>query len=404
VKLEKQNASRYSLPGRVIALPARFVVLIPMVFIALMLGACASQQVDQLPLPPLQVFEPVEPAADIDILAVSPEMDEFLERYVLQYRNPKTRFNMLTLAVVSGGILDFYYNETRTLSAAEAFASRSGNCIGFANLMVALARKAGLTARYQEVKHMAEWSSRADTLLVVKHINVVISGPGFSYIVDVSGLNFENDASARLVSDAYAKTLFYNNIGAEALLKNELPTAWGYLAAATQFRSGASDPWSNLGVVYNRNGQVSDAETAYRAAMSINPRDYSAMNNLYELYLAEENLQEAEQLARKVDQYRRKNPYYLMKLGEIAAEEGDFETSFELIKTALKKKDDDALLYLALAKTQFLSGNTLAAQNSLGQARELAPEHELAHYNRPLDELVVESLLRSECLADRSCQ
>lgn len=370
----------------------------------LTLGACASHSTNLVTPPKLLNVETVEQIPDIDVLAVTPEMDAFLERYVLPYRDLQTRFDMLGTAVISSGVLNFHYAETRTLTAAEAFATRSGNCIGFANLMVALARKAGLTASYQEVRRMAEWSSREDTLLVVKHINVVISGPDFSYVVDVSGQTFKDNDRRRLVSDDYAKALFYTNIGAEALLKYDLSKAWAYLATATQWQSGASDPWINLGVVYNRNEQVRDAELAYQTAMQIDPRNYSAINNLYELYMAEDNLAAAQQLASKVDQYRRNNPYYLMKLGEVAAQEGDFENSIELIKQALKKKDDDPLLYFAMAKTQFLSGNTLAAQGSLGQARELAAEHELAYYNRPLGELVTESLLRSECLADKTCR
>lgn len=404
MKLTRQNAKRCSPPGRVNSLLARFLVLLPAALLILILGACASQSANRVTPPPLLHIGPVEPSPNVDILAVSPEMDAFLERYVLPYRDLRTRFTLLGTAVISSGALDFNYVETRTLTASEAFATRSGNCIAFANLMIALARKSGLTARYQEVRRMTEWSSRADTLLVVKHINVVISGPDFSYVVDVSGQTFKRSDPVSLVSDEYAKTLFYTNIGAEALLKYDLPKAWAYLATATQWRSGASDPWINLGVVYNRNEQVRDAELAYQTAMQIDPRNYSAINNLYELYVSEENLLAAEQLAGKVDHYRRKNPYYLMKLGELAAEEGDFDNSIELIKSALKRKDDDPLLYFAMAKTQFLSGNTLAAQGSLGQARELASEDELAHYNRPLGELVVESLLRSECLANKSCR
>jgi Flp pilus assembly protein TadD len=387
----------------VFTLLVRFLLLFPALITALFLTACATPIISQVTPPPLLHTDTARAIPHLDLLEVTPEMEDFLEQYVLPYRDSKTRFNMLTLAVVSSGVLDFNYNETRTLTAAEAFNTRSGNCLGFANLMIALARRVGLTAEYQEVRYLSEWSSRAETLLVVKHINAVISGPGFSYVVDVSGLKLEDEPTRR-VSDSYAKALFYNNIGAEALLGDELPTAWSYLSAATRFRSGATDPWVNLGVVYNRNGQVKDAETAYKAALAINPRDFSAMNNLYELYLSEDNLPAAGQLARKVDQYRRKNPYYLMKLGEIAAVEGDFETSVELIKAALEKKDDDAVLYFAMAKTHFLRGDIVAAQDNMGQARAFAQEHELAHYNRPLDELVVESLLRSGCLADRNCQ
>lgn len=368
-----------------------------------LLSACATQSNISLDPPPLTNFRPVAAIADVDVLEVSAEMEAFLARYVLPFGSLRTRLEMLTVAVTSSGVLGFKYNETRTLTASQTFAARSGNCIGFANLMVALARKAGLKARYQEVRRMSQWSHRADTLLVVKHINVVISGPDFSYVIDVSGLKFDNNEPTRLVSDAYAKTLYYNNLGAEALLRNELPVAWNYLLSATRLQSGVTDPWINLGVVYNRNEQPRAAEMVYRAALRINPREYSAMNNLYELYLTEENLPAAAQLAAKVDQYRRKNPYYLMKLSEVALQEGDFEQSINLIRRAIKKKDNDALLYFAMAKAQFLSGNMLAAENSLLRARSSAPENQATYYARPLNELVMESLVESACSNDRNC-
>ena len=43
-----------------------------------------------------------------------------------------------------------------------------------------------------------------------------------------------------------------------------------------------------------------------------------------------------------------------------------------------------------MARTQYLSGETEAAQSSLSRARELAPESTLANYDRPLDVLAAE--------------
>ena len=62
----------------------------------------------------------------------------------------------------------------------------------------------------------------------------------------------------------------------------------------------------------------------------------------------------------------------------------------ELLERAIKKKDNDHQLYFAMAKTQYLSGEIEAAQDSLLRARELAPESMLTHYHRPLDELIAE--------------
>ena len=300
------------LPGRVLPLLAGILVL----------TACATKPVVNVTAPPLHSTAPELQVTDVDVLAVTPGMGAFLERYILPYPNLETRLNLLALAVTSRGVLGFDYDEARTLTAAQAFDSRSGNCIGFANMMVALAREAGLEAKYQEVHRRPEWTSREDTLLLIKHINVVVSSPRYSYVVDVSGIKFKPTERRRIISDSYAKALYYNNIGAEALLANELPMAWAYLVTATNTDPDLTDPWINLGVVFGRNEQLADAELVYQTALQIDDSEYSAMNNLYEVYLVQENLEAAENLRVKVEKYREKNPYYLMKLSEESLEQG----------------------------------------------------------------------------------
>lgn len=374
-------------------LPGRYVVLLAGV---LLLGACASKPAVDTNLPPLQGSATIEQVADVDVLAMTPEMDAFLERYILPYEDAQTRLNMLTLAITSSGVLGFDYDDTRTLTAAEAFRTRSGNCISFANLMVALARNAGLKASYQEVLIQPVWISREDTLLITKHINVVVSSPRYSYVVDVSGVRISQHDRRRIITDLDAKTLYYSNIGAEALIGNDLPAAWAYLARAIDIESRLTDPWVNLGVVYARNDQLDAAELVYQAALQIDRSDASAMSNLYEVYLARENVSAAADLKRKVERYREKNPYYLMMLSEESLQMGRYEESIRLLQRALKKKDDDYILHFAMAKTQYLSGETVAAQTSLHRVRELAPEKLLAYYSRPLHELVMEDQEKAE--------
>ncbi|GMR15450.1 MAG: hypothetical protein BMS9Abin30_1079 [Gammaproteobacteria bacterium] len=358
----------------------------------LLLSACATQRPIHPTPPPLLNSGPEIQVADagVDVLALTPAMQAFLERYILRYANLDTRLRLLTLAVASNGVLGFDYDEARTLTAAEAFRTRSGNCIGFANMMIALVRAAGLDAEYQEVIRRPEWSSREDTLLLVKHINVVVSSPRYNYVVDISGVKFKPNASPRIISDAYARALYFNNIGAEALLRNELPMAWSYLVTAINAEPGLTDPWVNLGVVYGRNEQLDAAELVYRTALHIDASDYSAMNNLYEVYLLREDQEAAQSLRARVEKYRKRNPYYLMNLSEESLELGRFEESISLLQRAIRIKDDSYLLHFALAKTQYLSGDTAAAQISLDRTRELAPQDMLQFYSRPLKELVME--------------
>jgi tetratricopeptide (TPR) repeat protein len=318
-------------------------------------------------------------------------MREFLSRYVLQYGNPQTRLELLTLAISSSGVLNFKYDENLSLTAAEAFRARAGNCIGFANMMVALARAAGLDARYQEVFIRPEWSDyEDDTVLLFKHVNVVVNTQRLSWVVDVSGVKIHPTERRRVIDDSYAKALYLNNIAVESLLVNDLPTAYAYMRKAIEADATATDPWVNLGVLYGRNAQLDDAAFAFNRALAIDPAEHSAMSNLYEVYIEQGKLGLAEDIEKRVERYRRNNPYYLLKLSDQALANRQYRESIELLKSAIEKKDDDYKLHFALAKTQYLYGEVEAAQKSLLRARELAPADVVAQYERPLEELVDE--------------
>lgn len=357
----------------------------------LLLSACASLPVGNVTPPPLRNAGPEVQVADIDILELSPAMENFLERYVLQYPAGQTRLELLTLAVTSSGVLNFKYDEKRTLTATEAFAARSGNCIGFANMLIALARAAGLGAHYQEVSIQPEWSEyEDDTVLLFNHVNVVIESSSISWVVDVSGLKIRPTETRRIIDDNHAKALHLNNIAVESLLVNDLPTAYAYMRKAIEAYPGATDPWVNLGVVYGRNDQLDDAAFAFNRALDIDPSEQSAMSNLYEVYIEQGKPELAQEIAARVERYRRTNPYYLLKLSEEALANQHYQESIDLLQRAIRKKDDDYKLYFALARSQYLSGEPAAAEISLQRTRELAPKDMVAHYQRPLKELVVE--------------
>jgi tetratricopeptide (TPR) repeat protein len=356
-----------------------------------MLAACASQQYIDTTPPPLLLSQGngVE-VADVDLLAMSPAMNQFLERYILQYSSRETRLHLLTTAVTSSGVLGFEYDQSRSLTAQEAFDARAGNCIGFANMMIALARAADLKANYQEIYRRPVWSSRGDTVLLMKHVNVVVGGTRSDYVMDISGLDIRPTARRRLVDDNYAKALYLNNLGAEALLENDLATAYDFMAKAIEVAPNVTDSWVNMGVVLGRNEQLDDAITVFKRAMQIDPYQYSAMSNLYEVYVEQGNLEAASELQARVEKYRRNNPYYLLHLSDEALAQEQFDESLDLLQRAIRKQKDDHLLHFALAKAQYLSGATAAAEDSMVRARELAPQKMLAWYRRPLDELIAE--------------
>lgn len=352
------------------------------------LSACSGVQQRPPSPPPLVHTQEIPTVPDVDLLAVSQQMHDFLDQYVLPYENLDTRLDLLSMAVGRGGVLGFQYEPQLSLTAAEAFAARSGNCVSYANMLVALARAAGLEAEYQEILVQRDWSSVDNTLLLEKHINVVISAGYHQYVMDITRRNPGPKSLRRALGDAEVEALYYNNRGVDALLDGDLPAAYAHTVKAIETAPTTTGAWVNLGVILRRNEQLDDAAFAHRAALNIDPGETAALSNLYDIYLARGEYGRAAEVQQRVEHYRRQNPYYLLHLSERAIAETRYSDSLDLLERALRKKAGDHELHFAMARTRYLLGETEAAEESLRRARELAPGHLLARYRQPLPELI----------------
>src|SRR6185503_3554607 len=120
--------------------------------LAFMLAACAAVPVAAPP----DVFEdsafmpPSQPIRIDDIFAFSPEMKQFLDRYIAPYARSGPRAALLD-ALENDGQLKLEYDAEMTRNAAQAFAARSGNCLSLVLMTAAFAKQLGLTVEYQKV-------------------------------------------------------------------------------------------------------------------------------------------------------------------------------------------------------------------------------------------------------------
>ena len=339
----------------------------------LLLGACANTTTRTSRLPHLH-DQPSVHVADLDVHAVSPEMEAFLDRYVGTANRLESRVWNLVWATTDRSVLPFKYSPNLTLTSVETFSSKAGNCLAFSNMQVAMARSQGLQAWYQEVEIPPSWSSTNNTVLVNMHINVLVRGGNDEWVVDISGDNVNSPRKIRRISDRDALAQHYNNLGAEALIDEDLAKAYAYYAKAIETVPNLPYLWSNLGVVYSRNGQNEDARQAYLKALNIDPGHAVAASNLFLIYEKEGDLDAARKLQARVDRHRRKNPYYLYQLSSQAAEQGHYEESTAMLQKAIKLNETEYRFHYELARLQALGGDLKAAQLSLDRATELAPD------------------------------
>lgn len=340
----------------------------------LFLAACASPG-PRLDAPPPLAGHSIPAITEPNFTEPSQAMLDFLDQYVDLKQGKQQAVWNLVWATTDPYVLRFDYRPELTLSPLETFERGTGNCLSYSTMFMMMARHLGLNAFYQEVEIPQQWSANNDTLLVSMHVNVAVEAPlGGSWVVDVSGRSDVRSRLQRRISDRVVLAQYYNNLGADALANGELGLAYAYITKAIQTESRLHYLWSNLGVVYSRNEQLSEATNAYLTALSLDSGSTMAANNLYLIYEKTGNVAAADELRKRVEKNRRKNPYYLAHLASVALEEGRLEESRQLAEKALEIQGNEYRFHYQLARTLVLEGKRSEAEASLQRALELAPE------------------------------
>ena len=126
-----------------------------------LLAGCASKgppAYSVAELAPLQHNGTLLTGADVDerivtpdLLATTPDMKEWVRTYGGNRTNERQRLVNLHQSVKSESLLGMQYDPFGEGTASEVFHRGTANCLAYANFFVAMAREAGLNARYQRL-------------------------------------------------------------------------------------------------------------------------------------------------------------------------------------------------------------------------------------------------------------
>ncbi len=324
-----------------------------------------------------------------DLLATDDAMREFVDLYTADTSGSRQRLESLHRAVNGRATLGIDYDPFAEGTALDVFYDGAANCLSYANLFVALAREAGLDARYQWVEVRPEWTRMGERVAVRLHVNSVVHlSRNDRFMVDIDPLPSRNITGSRELSDADALALYHNNIAMDALADEDLTQAWLRAARSLQLSPGMALLWTNIGAIYRRAGQHREAEWAYLHALDLDSGERSAMNNLMVLYQLQGREEERAHWASRVERHRESNPYYHAWLGDQAGEEGDWRAALGHYKDALELQPEDANLHFAAGLIYEQLDRPRAAQRYVEQAIERASlTRDRERYRMKLDEL-----------------
>ena len=331
-------------------------------------------------LPPLQLedrtVETAEVAARVsspDLLAVDPQMREFVQLYTGDIRHPRQRLLVLHRAISGSATLGIDYDPVAGGTASQVFHRGTANCLSYASLFIALAREAGLEAGYQWLDVRPQWTRQGERVMVRMHVNALVElGRMSQFMVDIDPLESRDIAGSRRLSDDDASALYHSNIAMQALAANDLEQAWLQAVRALQLSPTMAHLWINLGAIYRVAGQYRGAENSYQHALLLDPLERSAMNNLAVLYNIEGRREEHAYWERRVARYREDNPYYHAWLGEQAYDTGDWRLAVGYYERALALAPGDSRLLYALGLAHVELGETDLASTYLQRAIKTA--------------------------------
>ena len=312
------------------------------------------------------------PPTQADIFGLNREIESFIEARVRTNQPRRMRVQSLMDAMFGRDGLDIVYGDKETKTAAETFATRSGNCLSFTILFVALARHVGLEAHFQEVGEILSWDRRGDVAVSNRHMFAVVeTADGLARVDFLPGVE-KRYRSVRRVDERRVLAHYYSNLGAEALTADDLEGAMRMFDRALEADESLSAAWVNKGVTQRRRGEVEAAEASYLRALELAPSEISAAYNLARLYLGSGRERRAEPYLKMVRRHRRQNPFYHFRQGMEAAERGQLSLAGRSLKRAIRLLPDDVMFRIELGKVQLRAGRPRRAERSFRKALKRA--------------------------------
>lgn len=328
---------------------------------------------------------PPETAAQLQVpFELGPEVQAEVEARLRPLPDQRRRVDQVLDYVF--GRLGLQYSLTPTRDATGTFMAREGNCLSFVNLFVGIARQLDLAPFYVEVEDYQRWNLRDGLVVSQGHIVAGMYVKGELATYDFLPYRPKSYRSFKPIDDLTAAAHFYNNLGAEALIRGDEAEAQRLLELAVAIGPEFLKGINNLGVTRFRSGDLQGAETIYEKGLSIDPENVPILTNLARVHQRRGEAEKAMEVLSRIDGANNTNPFFFIYKGELALAQGDFPAALEAMREALSRDNEIPEVHLALVKVYLAMGELAKARHHVARALRLDATHsEAREYAALLD-------------------
>ena len=355
------------------------------VLLGALLSACAAPT--RFPdAPPAFLFQdktfapPKDRIRASDVFAVNDSMRNFLHVELPHRVHWTSPANALLEALHTEGLLRLEYDASMTRNAAEAFEARRGNCLSLVIMTAAFAKELGLEVDFHAARIAEVWSRNGDLLLGSGHVNVSLSswhnniGARAVYLdsltVDFLAGDEVAGLATREITEATVVAMYMNNKAVESLVRGDLDDAYGWIRESVRQDPQFASAYNTLGVVYERHGDLLEAERVLEYVLEKQPNNVTVLSNLADVQERLGNPSEAGALRSRLARLDPHPPYYFFNLGMAAMHSGDFRTAKAMFAREVTRADYNPEFHFWLAQAYMKLDDPERARRHLALAVE----------------------------------
>lgn len=351
---------------------------------SVLLTACAApvleQRADASSLLRDDLFATASHQVDADdVFSLSEAMRTYLRTTIAEEVRVKGPYRGLFDALYTQGQLKLDYDASITRNAAQAFDSRSGNCLSLVIMTGAFARALGIEVQYQSVIVTENWTRSGDLYLGSGHVNLVLGRPFVdprtreerSWRIDFRPPEEIRGHRTRVISERTIVAMYLNNRAAESLVQGEVDAAYWWAREAVTRNPAYLTAYNTLGVVYMRRGHPSQAERAFRYVLDREPRNLSALSNLAQVLRKASRATEADELVARLRSSEPFPPFHFFDRGVAAMASGTYTAARDYFLAEIDRDAYHHEFHYWLAMAYAKLGNVRKAERHL----RLAIEH-----------------------------
>ncbi len=276
------------------------------------------------------------------------------------------------------GWVGLEYALTPTRTAGQTFTAARGNCLSFVNLFVAVGRERRLNPFFVEVEDYQRWNYHEGVVVSRGHIvgGMYVDGEMATY--DFLPYRPKSYRDFRPITDLAAAGHYYNNLGAEALMANDLETAERWLDIAVRLTPDFDKAINNFGLVLVRRNRLDEAVRVYEEGLLLHPDNVPLLTNLARAYQLQGRGTRAVEVLDVLEGLDVASPFFYVYRGDAALAAGDAASALDYMRQALRADSEIPEVHVGLVRVFLALGRLREASHHVERALTLDSTHEEA--------------------------